>query len=186
MVLRRLKSRLAWVVLIMAGLVAGVLWYLSTPGSGPVTVRRERLFPFQMEFGRGSGWHGLDTVKISQRGTVTLDRSRYPHWETTTLQLPDESMEQVLKSVKKNRLRELSREYHGNIADGTQWVLWFKQNDVEKSVYFDNRFPDDIVRFAKDLDGILAKNGLQNAQWQRVNVDDARKHERKLWDSIKR
>jgi len=138
-----------------------------------------------MEFGRGSGWHGLDTVKIFRDGTVTLHRQvRNPYWETTTFKLADEAMTEVLSAVDANRLSALLKEYDGSVADGTQWVLWFEQDGVEKTVYCDNRFPDEIVRFAKDLDGILAKNGLEDVKWQRVNVDDARKHERKLWDSI--
>jgi hypothetical protein len=188
---RLLKSRLVWVVLVMTGLAAGVLWHLSAPGS--VTIRYERRFPFQLEFGRGSGWHGLNTVKIFQDGTVTLHELQeeiirgktYPYWQMTSFKLSDEAMAEVVEAVGRNRLSRLSSEYHGNVADGTQWVLWFEQDGMEKSVYCDNRFPDEVVHFAKNLDDILARNGLEQAKWQRVNDADGRKHERKLWDSIK-
>src|SRR5262245_45181811 len=34
----------------------------------------DRIQPFWLEFGRGSWWHGLDTVKFDQTGRVILHR----------------------------------------------------------------------------------------------------------------
>jgi hypothetical protein len=77
--------------------------------------------PFQIEFGRGSGWHGLDTVKVNQDGLVVLHRlKKSADWERATLQLPDDALAKVLEQVDADHLLELHRAYHANVADGTQ------------------------------------------------------------------
>ena len=46
--------------------------------------------PFRLEFGRGSGWNGLDTIQIDQTGGVVLHRLKSDgtgSWETTSLRL---------------------------------------------------------------------------------------------------
>jgi hypothetical protein len=155
----------------------------------------DRTQPFWLEFGRGSGWHGLNTVKLDQTGRVLLHRMKYTReenvivqsWEVATLQLPQEQLAEVVKAVESNNLMGLHKAYHDkNIADGTQWVLWIKQGDQEKSVYFNNTFPKEITAFAKQLDAILARAGLDKAAWQPVPKQQSRQHERELWDSIER
>jgi hypothetical protein len=165
----------------------------------------DRTQPFWLEFGRGSGWHGLDTVKIDQTGRVVLHRMKSTRqenlnvlswevatlqvlsWEVATLQLPPEVVAEVLKAVESNRLMGLHRAYRDDkIADGTQWVLWIKQGEREKSVYFDNSFPRAITAFAEQVDAILARAGLNKVAWQPVPERESRQHEKELWDSIRR
>jgi hypothetical protein len=154
----------------------------------------DRAQPFWLEFGRGSGWHGLDTVKLDQTGRVVLHRMKSERqqdvtvlsWEVATLQLPPEAVAEVLKAVDSNDLMGLHKAYHENIADGTQWVLWIKQGEGEKSVYFNNSFPRAITAFAEQLDAILARGGLGAVAWQPVPDRESRQHEKELWDSIKR
>jgi hypothetical protein len=155
--------------------------------------RIEPTKPFRIEFGRGSGWHGLDTIKVDQDGRVVLHRENHQRqgdtiiqsWEKATLQLPPRSLTKVLEAVEANRLMELHKGYHANVADGTQWVLWIKQGNQEKSVYFNNHFPEQIVRFAERLDGILSECGVDKLDWQVVPAVETRRNERELWDSIK-
>src|SRR5262249_50895911 len=124
--------------------------------------------PFWLEFGRGSGWHGLDTIKIDQTGRVILHRMKSERqenvnvlsWEVGTLQLSPEGLAEVLKAVESNNLMSLHKAYHEDIADGTQWVLWIRQGGWEKSVYFNNSFPRAITAFAEQLDAILGRAGL--------------------------
>src|SRR5687767_12389306 len=124
----------------------------------------DRAQPFRLEFGRGSGWHGLDTVKLDETGRFVVHRMKSTRqddvnvlsWEGATLQWPREAVAEVLKSVESNGLMRLHRVYHDpDIADGTQWVLWIKQGEREKSVYFNNSFPAEITRFAEQLDATL-------------------------------
>jgi hypothetical protein len=155
----------------------------------------DRTQPFWLEFGRGSGWHGLDTIKIDQTGRVVLHRMKSTlqenvnvlSWEVATVQLPPELVADVLKAVESNGLMGLHKAYYDdNIADGTQWVLWIKQEQREKSVYFNNSFPHAITAFAEQLDAILALAGLDKVAWQPVPERESRQHEKELWDSIKR
>ena len=104
-------------------------------------------------------------------------------WEAGTLQLPPEAMTEVLKAVELNNLLGLRKAYHADVADGTQWVLWIKQGEQEKSAYFDNRFPRSITAFAEQLDAILTQAGLDNVVWQTAPDGE---HDKELWDSIRR
>jgi len=150
--------------------------------------------PFHIEFGRGSGWHGLDTVKLDQTGRVVLHRCRYERrpdairgfLETTTLQLSPEALAEVLKSVESNNLLGLSKKYTTNINDGTQWILWVKQGEHEMSVYCDNSFPYAISSFADELDAVLDRAAIAKATWVPVPPSESRDHENALWDSIRR
>jgi hypothetical protein len=154
----------------------------------------DRTQPFRLEFGRGSGWNGLDTVKLDETGRVVLHRldsearagATVPAWQVASMQLSADAVDEVLGSVQANDLMRLHRAYHEDVLDGTQWLLWVRQGDREKAVYFDNNFPWAIKQFAEDLDAILARAGSDTVTWQRVPDRMARKHERELWDSIKR
>ncbi len=150
--------------------------------------------PWKIEFGRGSGWEGLDTVKLTDDGKVVLHRQtwqadngiRSAKWETAQLALPRDAVASILATVSKTRLLDLHREYHANVADGTQWVLWITQGRNAKSVYFNNHFPNEILQFASLLDEVLVQNGIQAVKWDPVPAGMERQHERQLWDSIKR
>ncbi len=177
-----LRLRRTWVlIVIVVGLLVAHLWdWLARPA----VLDADR--PYMIRFGRGSGWHGLDTVKIREDGSVTLHRlisTDDPSWETTTLKLRPESLARILDAIEKNRLFGLQKAYHSDIADGTQWVLWIKQGERQKAVYFDNNFPPEIERFAEAVDKALDESGLEKAVWH--NVGDARGHDRGLWDSIR-
>jgi|SRR5579859_6489156 len=160
-----------------------LLWFLLPYVRGSrVGINRDQAF--LIEFGRGSGWHGLNTVKILDDGTVILYRQTRTGWETAQTSLSPESVARVLDDVEKNGLLELKRAYHEDIADGTQWVLRLKQGATEKAVYFNNSFPSEITHFATDLDNVLAENA-PDMTWHRVAYLGERKHERELWESIK-
>ncbi len=159
--------------------------------------------PFQVEFGQGSGWHGLDTVKIASDGSVTLHRSQmvpvkpwpiffwmqedsYSYWQTATMKLDAQAMDGLRKLVHDQGLLKLKKSYSASVCDGTQWVLWIKQGDHEKAVYFNNQFPDEIIAFAKSLDELLVDNGMHEVRWYKVRNVNQRQHEQSLWNSIER
>jgi hypothetical protein len=142
--------------------------------------------PWVIEFGRGSGWHGLDTAKLDQDGRLILYRLREDRWETAAAQLPPGTVAEVLEAVKANRLLELDRAYHAAVCDGTQWVLSVRQGDREKALYFNNHFPDPIVGFAERFDAVVAGSVGPALRWRAVPSAWARDHERELWQSINR
>jgi hypothetical protein len=160
-----------------------------------VTFRLDPEQPYRIELGRGSGWHGLNTVRVDQEGSVMLYRQQEvevagvweSYWEEATLRLPPEGQAAVLAAVADTRVLGLARAYHEpGVQDGTQWVLWVRQGEREKAVYCDNRFPPALKRFAERLDAVLTANGMMAVEWRRVPQGQERQHERELWDSIRR
>lgn len=138
---------------------------------------------FRIELGRGSGMHGLQTVRVEQDGTVTLARfKKFPdEWKKTQFPIKPIAVAEIVKAVEKTGVMKLDRRYTAEIWDGTQWVLWIKQGDKEKSIYFDNKFPDEIKSFADELDKIVDAAMPAKVEWH-----DAAKPDRELWDSIRR
>src|SRR5258708_6474960 len=84
--------------------------------------------PWRIELGRGSGWHGLNTIKIDQDGRVAFHRLRSDRrddgillsWETATAKMRQEDVAKVLDAVGANRLLDLDKAYHADVCDGTQ------------------------------------------------------------------
>lgn len=183
-----------WLLIaVTLAVVGGGVYFLAVRDDSP-TFTIDHTQPFWLEFGRGSGWHGLDTIKTDQTGRAVLHRMKserkedgtFLSWEVATLQFSPEALAEVMKAVESNGLMGLHKEYHENIHDGTQWVLWIKQGEQEKAVYFNNNFPRRIKAFAEQFDAILARAGLAEVAWQPVPERVSRQHERELWDSIKR
>jgi hypothetical protein len=187
MVPRLLKSRRGWAVVLA---LAGLAW-LVTPRLRGLLMQCDPAVPWVVELGRGSGMHGLDTVKVFQDGTVVLHRRDAGGWpaggaDVTRFTLPEHALSQVLDGLAKYRLLDLEPVYRRGVRDGTQWVLRVKQGAVEKAVYCDNRFPEQVRQFAADLDALLARHGLGMAAWCRVDYGGLPPHEQELWDSIRR
>jgi hypothetical protein len=146
------KRRWRWLTLFVA-LAAG--WWLllevvPIPATGPAgylphgppdnhpasrvvpddrpSFRIEPARPWRLGLGRGSGWHGFDTVKLDQTGRVILHRlssSRrtcllVSDWETATLRLRPAALSEVLAAVEEHRLLELDRAYHASRTASTR------------------------------------------------------------------
>lgn len=143
---------------------------------------------YRLEFGRGSGMEGLDTVAI-QDGKVTLhwriwEDEPTSYWQTVTMELSEIAIKEIGQSVEDLKLLELHNGYHAEICDGVQWVFWIEQGGQSKSIYFNNHFPESIQKFAVHLDRILDEAGLQNAQWQRVPDEEQGSHDQALWKKL--
>jgi hypothetical protein len=143
--------------------------------------------PFKLDFGRGSEWHGLDTIAMEEDGQVSLYRQTHLlKWEHASLHLSPKQVEAVALAVKHNGLPHLAKKYLQSnlyyVYDGTQWVVWIRQGQRQKATYFDNHFPASIRDFAKELDGILMSAGYYALQWQATDSAD---HDKALWKSYK-
>jgi len=144
--------------------------------------------PFHLEFGRGSGWHGLSVVILDESGQTILSREGstfrdgviYQDWSTTEITLPHDLIREIASAVNANAIITLNKSYSGHVYDGTQWVFLIAQGNNQKAVYFDNKFPSAITRFAKSLDEILARGGLPKADWK----SGGRALDQTLWKSI--
>jgi hypothetical protein len=178
--------RRSLVIVIALAAAAGCSGHVEKDERPAFTIDRTQ--PFWLEFGRGSGWRGLATVKIDQNGRVVLHRKSARRdnvnvlsWEVATLQLPPDVVSEVLNEVESNGLMALHKAYHDDdIKDGTQWVLWIKQAEREKSIYFSNSFPRAIIAFADQLDIILARAGLDMVAWLPVPERDSSQHAKEL------
>jgi hypothetical protein len=143
--------------------------------------------PFRVDFGRGSWWMGFDTVSIAEDGSALLYRRFGPNfnrWERATIKLTPAQLRTVNEGIVRNGLLGLQEEYKDPaIVDGTQWVLWLRQDGREKLVHCDNRFPPELVAFADALEELMAK-AAEKASWEDIGGD--RHHERVLRASIER
>jgi hypothetical protein len=182
------KPRVCWPAVLGSLLAIGLIVYVSfvygstvcDPSGGMDFDPGE---PFRLDFGRGSGMHGLDTISIAQDGQTIIHRSvRSGGWEHASLRLTREQRQAIAEAVIRRGLFRLANAYHAPIHDGTQWVLWIRQGEREKAVYFDNSFPRAIRAFADDLDRILSPAGYDQLRWKRTN---ARTHDDELWKAIR-
>lgn len=146
-------------------------------------VRFDPTQPFHLDFGRGDGLNGLETTAIEPGGRTHLCRRKsIEEWERTVVVLGRDQLNDVAKAISRNQLVNLAKLYDGGIYDGTQWVLWIRQDGLQKVVYFDNKFPSSIRRFASELDGILSSAGIEKAEWHPTS---GKLYDRELWDSIR-
>lgn len=175
----------------------------STLGSTPDLLPRMLLdtnAPFDLQFGRGSGWTGLATVSLDQLGNVTVvqfkdyDRSdkltttnRRARFERTQFRTSGETVQRILKLLQDEELLVRDSSYFDdNILDGSQWVFRFAQAGRVKRIYFNNSFPFFIQRFADNLDKELEEALSKDAIWEDVPRAEERKHEKILWNNTKR
>ncbi len=144
--------------------------------------------PIEIEFGRGSGLDGLNTVRILPNGDVKLFRvpmAGKTTWQYGQFTLTLGEMSRILDSMKATRLLTLQRVYHGGVSDGTQWVLSVRQSSHVRCVYFDNHFPEAIVEFTNSLDNILSNGESRRIVWKPLSTNDACRQQDALWGEIK-
>jgi hypothetical protein len=163
----------------------------STPDTTTSLKKIDPNKPWKIGLARGSTWHGYDCATLQSDGPVELLRmtfappGRTQTWETTKIMLPRSSLSSLLAAIDPDVL-ELQKEYHANVADGTQWMFFATQGQSAKSTFFDNHFPYPIVHFADALDNILAGNGVDSVKWQAVTQEQADKFQKQFWDSIEK
>jgi len=149
--------------------------------------------PYRLEFGRGSGRYGLDTIVLDEEGRITQHRQKevptedgiYCYWQTRSFSIPSDTVKQVAALIEDLRIIEMKRAYHADVVDGMQWIFWLVQGGQEKSVYFNNHFPKAIQDFAVALDAQLRNAGIAKIKWTRVPDDESRQHEKAIWNSKK-
>ncbi len=149
--------------------------------------------PFLLSLGRGDGKMELNTISINEQGTVTLYSLRVERcdgvwntfWETGTLHLSRDDVKAILDTVHTQHLMSLHTQYHADVYDGTQWILWLTQAPHEKSIYCHNYFPEEIVAFSDFVDDLLLKRGLPDILWTQIPDDEAGVHDDALWQSIR-
>lgn len=150
--------------------------------------------PYQLKFGRGSGWDGLDTVAIDENGDVVLHRLQEEQdgdvirqsWQTAGMTIDDKTAQRIAELILECGLLKLNRAYHADVEDGSQWVFWLVQGEGEKRIYCDNFFPRPVQDFAVELDSELEQAGADAVKWKPVPAEWERDHEKGLWESVER
>ena len=138
--------------------------------------------PFHLEFGRGSGWHGLEVVKLNEKGLLeTYEFS--PDYRRGVCLLEPDVIREVAGWLVENNVFEMNKAYSAGVNDGSQWIIWIKQNGVEKSVYFDNYFPKAIQNFATSLDAKMKTFKMEYADW--VGPREGSDYQKAIWASIR-
>ena len=141
----------------------------------PFILNKEKNFSIQL--GRGSGWKGIELIKIDNKGNVQLHKLNGEH---TRFNLTAEELDAIVRSANREKLTELERKYvDEDIQDGTQWLLWVRQNGKQTTVLFSNQFPEQITRFAKTVD-LQLRTGERNLKFQAAK--DRQGHARRIWD----
>jgi hypothetical protein len=155
--------------------LAFAFYWLAWPYVGDLLFGPSLRGPYQIDFGRGSGQAGYWSVSVRWDGTViectpSGDLSR----KKRTFKLPSDALRKIEKSVLKNKLLRLKNEYRDpEIVDGSLWTFrissaWGDMRETD----FHNRFPKQIVRFANELDAVLAASEVDAVQWQRSDFKD--------------
>src|SRR5262245_25938730 len=100
-------------------LVGGVyVWRVGSP---------DRIIPdekFELQFGRGSGWHGLDLLRITSDGNAWYEYQEIlGEWQRKRFHVGAKQIQELREAIDTLDLWELARSYHADVADGTQWCL---------------------------------------------------------------
>jgi hypothetical protein len=139
-----------------------------------------------VDLGRGSGMDGLATVAITSDGQVTRHRLKdiqKGHWQKATATFDRATINRLLVAIESNKLMEMAAQYHADVQDGTQWILWIRQGQSSKAIYFNNHFPEGVRKFAKALDEEIKRVAIPESKWE---IDPhPRSQEKALWESIK-
>jgi len=141
---------------------------------------------FFIDLGRGSGMDGLATIAITSDGQVTLHRLKdiqNGQWQNAKTTFDRAAIDRLLAAIESNKLMEMAAQYHADVHDGTQWILWIRQGQSSKAIYFNNHFPEGIRKFAKAVDEEIKRAAIAEDKWQ--DDPQPRSHEKAIWESIK-
>lgn len=144
----------------------------------------------RITLGRGSGMDGFETVALGRDGQVTLYRLKWQRikgvyqgkWQKTATSVDRPAISRLLAAIDGNKIMEMAAQYHADVYDGTQWILLIQQGEASKAIYFNNHFPDGILKFAKALDAEIKASAIPEAKWE--DDPNPRGHDKALRESV--
>jgi hypothetical protein len=128
----------------------------------------DRSEPYIIELARGGGPDGMDRIWIDDACTVNFHRLDHQQnrREMGTLQVPPETLDEILNAVEAGGLMRLHSAYvDAKIADGPEWRFRAQQAGQTKVVHCANYFPTAMTDFAQELDRILLAAGSARVTW---------------------
>ena len=96
----------------------------------------------------GSGRFGFNVLRISSDGEVEYTYKESSKWRRGKGNISPNIVIELRKLLLAESFVTLSREYHAEVADGTQWYFKIEGDGFEKSVYCNNNFPEPLQRIA--------------------------------------
>jgi hypothetical protein len=177
--------KLVGAVSVVLLLTAIATYIIIEPIGAPPFIPRDEKFDFQL--GRGSGWHGLDLLRITSDGVAVYEYQTKlgGGWERKTFLVDRARLDALSDTINNLRIKDLKRAYHGNVADGTQWCLLISIDGDTKSVYCDNNFPGPIRSLAKFVDETILEPLAGPVVAETVPERHYREHEKEIWASIR-
>src|SRR3954469_11233395 len=104
--------------------ISGATFQLQIAGAEVSTTKAPTIElgkPMEIDFGRGSAWHGLDTVRITTNGAVTLYKQTRINsqraWQTASLELSNSDQKRISDAFVTNQLLNLKDQIATNVAD---------------------------------------------------------------------
>lgn len=168
-------------ILMLAIVALASLWYRH---GEPDALRPDE--NFELQFGRGSGWHGLDVLRItSDRRAVYEYRTELGIWERKRFAVDAKGLADLRGAIDTLNPWDMERAYHADVCDGTQWAFFVCVDGTSKSIYFNNHFPGAIKQFADFVDRAILQPFADPLKAQTVADRHHRKHEKELWESIR-
>ncbi|MSU78602.1 MAG: hypothetical protein EXS16_10980 [Gemmataceae bacterium] len=142
---------------------------------------------FELQFGRGSGWLGLDVLRIVSKSEASYEyRVDGGDWHRKKFKLNDAEMASLRNAITQMNVWAMERAYsRPERADGTQWVLLVRENGKSRSVYFDNNFPEAIRNFAEFVDQKIIVPYADTLNPTVVPERHHLKHQKAIWESIR-
>lgn len=180
-----LKCKRTWIGVPIGVAIAAVFaWCWYTLGQ-PDPIQPDQ--KFEIQFGRGSGWHGLDLLRITSDGEAWFEYQTETDngvWHRKRFHVGDQRLADLRDAINALNPWGMAAAYHGNVHDGTQWVLLVRVDGKSKSVYFDNNFPGRITQFAGFIDRAILEPLAEPIAPEVVPARHHRKHEKDIWASI--
>lgn len=140
--------------------------------------------PFKLELGRGSGFLGLDIIRIDKNRSVSLIRKQEYNWQHCSFKLTNQEAKEIIIAILKNKNCLLKKGYHADVIDGIQWILFFSQENNEINTYFNNHFPKEIIELAEIMDKIVTKSNTRKVKWLEFPENEANSQQKELWKRI--
>jgi len=114
---------------------------------------------FRLTMGDGSGWGGYNVIKVGADGRCeytffVLGREtnssgtaiNTQQWKRAEFTLEAQTLAELRKLLAEVNFFKLKKEYHANVADGTQRWIKVEASGKRKGVYCDNHFPLPFMR----------------------------------------
>lgn len=180
-----LKCRGKWfiatAVVMIAAIALGHYWF--TLGQ-PNAIQPDE--EFELQFGRGSGWHGLDLLRITSDGNAVYEyQAERDIWKRKSFVVNEATLVALRKTINDLNIWGMDHHDDGSTNDGTQWCLLIRIDGKSKAFYFDNHFPNRIRQLADFVDQAILEPFAVPVVAEVVPARHHRKHEKELWQSVR-